>query len=78
MTSTSTGDIHDRMLAYANQDDYHVTRNLLKEGANEIARLRTIVDNPINRQIPPCSGHAYQQENSTCICVRTDDRGVGK
>jgi hypothetical protein len=78
MTSTFIGDIHDRMLAYANQDDYYVTRNLLKEGANEIARLRQIVDNPINKQIPPCCGHAYQPDDCTSLHPRPTDRGVGK
>lgn len=78
MTSTSTGNIVDDMLAYASNDDYMVTRNLLYKGANEILRLRSIVDKYAQSRIPPCSGHAYQQNDCQCICTGSCNRGVGK
>ena len=56
--------IEDRMLEYAQHDDYHVTQNLLIQGANEITRLRQA----LGRRLSPCSAHAFQTENSYTVC----------
>ena len=74
----NTGDIANDMLAYASQDDYYTTRNLLIKGAHEICRLRALVDQCAKTKIPPCSGHAYQQDDCPGLYHRLDDRGVGK
>lgn len=65
--------IEDRMIDYAQQDEYHVTQNLLIEGANEIARLRK----EIQRRIPPCSAHAFQSESDSPICCGNCDNCNG-
>ena len=66
--------IEDRMIEYAQHDDYHVTQNLLIQGANEITRLRQALE----RKISPCSGHAYQQNDCNCVHSGSCCRNVGK
>ena len=65
--------IEDRMIAYAEQDDYHVTQNLLIQGANEIIRLRK----ELALRISPCNGHAFEPENNCTSCCGCNDGCLG-